>query len=316
MCSCESNRAVSWARATLAADAEESTEGSKGLRSPDGKRYSEVGTPHYLAPEILTGIGHSYPVDYWALGVMMYEFIYGENTPPPQRLLSARSGVPPFDGPDLGTIFFKITSCDVEWHDDVEISDECRDLITELLVVDPEGRLGSSSLEQLQQHRFFQGVEWDVLLTLHSLSGHCWGFRWFCSRTGCLYRSPTTWKMCRTSWGRTTKRVSVHCLLMARSLTGVACGSGVTDWSFDGLEGIGESPEGPGNLSDREGALTSQPDFLGFSFKNLSQLKDMNYAEIQQMENERLHDIQQDGVTFAGSLPKTPGGSKMRSNID
>lgn len=61
----------------LAADAEGLQESGDRM-----KRYSEVGTPHYLAPEILTGMGHSYPVDYWALGVMIYEFIYGKAVQP------------------------------------------------------------------------------------------------------------------------------------------------------------------------------------------------------------------------------------------
>ena len=110
------------------------------------KRYSEVGTPHYLAPEILTGIGHSYPVDYWALGVMMYEFFVG---------------VPPFTGEDLSVIFQRITCCDIEWGEGSEgIPEEGKALIQCLLTIDPDLRIGSGpgGIPNLKAHPFFQGA--------------------------------------------------------------------------------------------------------------------------------------------------------------
>eukprot|EP00656_Telonema_subtile_P003258 TRINITY_DN1148_c0_g1_i1.p1 TRINITY_DN1148_c0_g1~~TRINITY_DN1148_c0_g1_i1.p1 ORF type:complete len:945 (+),score=201.85 TRINITY_DN1148_c0_g1_i1:230-3064(+) len=235
---------------------------SGGRRSSMAKRYSEVGTPHYLAPEILTGMGHSYPVDYWALGIMMYEFLYG---------------CPPFDGPDLSTIFYQITSCHIEWHDDVEISEEMRDLISKLLVVDPDQRLGSRSLEDMQGHPVFADVQWDTVLQSEAVF------------------VPEPDDIEDVSYFNDKEDEE-----------------GVTRWSFDGLEA-----DDLENLDDSYGNTPESPDpgleasfgtkFLGFSFRNLSQLKNMNFEEIKLLESEGQG---------RSPLPRTPGGSTMRSSID
>lgn len=46
------------------------------------RTYSVVGTPDYLAPEVISKCGHSYAVDFWALGILLYELLFGE---PPFR---------------------------------------------------------------------------------------------------------------------------------------------------------------------------------------------------------------------------------------
>ena len=42
-----------------------------------GKTYTTIGTPHYMAPEVLIGSGYSLQADLWSLGVMVFEFLYG-----------------------------------------------------------------------------------------------------------------------------------------------------------------------------------------------------------------------------------------------
>lgn len=42
------------------------------------KTFSIRGTPEYMAPEVLTKKGHSFPVDWWALGTIVYETLVGE----------------------------------------------------------------------------------------------------------------------------------------------------------------------------------------------------------------------------------------------
>jgi serine/threonine protein kinase len=112
------------------------------------KLYSGVGTPDYLAPEILLGIGHSYPVDWWALGVILYEFL---------------AGLPPFAGETVQEVFENIHNLRITWPDD--IPPLARDLISKLLKLNPEERLGANGSNEVKEHPYFSGINWDTLLT-------------------------------------------------------------------------------------------------------------------------------------------------------
>lgn len=50
---------------------------AKFLKGLSGKTFTIIGTPHYMAPEILTGAGYTYSVDLWSIGVCLYEFMCG-----------------------------------------------------------------------------------------------------------------------------------------------------------------------------------------------------------------------------------------------
>ncbi|KAG9394240.1 cyclin-dependent kinase protein [Carpediemonas membranifera] len=115
------------------------------------RKFSVVGTPEYLAPEVLLGEGHSYPVDWWALGVLMFEMLFG---------------VPPFTAPDRDTIFELITSAQLEFPYGAELdaSPTAMDLMTRLLDKNPGDRLGSvGDGQEIRAHPFFDGVNWGQL---------------------------------------------------------------------------------------------------------------------------------------------------------
>eukprot|EP00339_Tiarina_fusa_P016014 CAMPEP_0117007500 /NCGR_PEP_ID=MMETSP0472-20121206/7360_1 /TAXON_ID=693140 ORGANISM="Tiarina fusus, Strain LIS" /NCGR_SAMPLE_ID=MMETSP0472 /ASSEMBLY_ACC=CAM_ASM_000603 /LENGTH=220 /DNA_ID=CAMNT_0004709291 /DNA_START=1619 /DNA_END=2278 /DNA_ORIENTATION=+ len=110
-----------------------------------------VGTPDYLAPEVLLGLGHSYPVDWWALGILLYEFLVG---------------ITPFTGQTVQEIFENIITGDIRWPEDPEdMPEDAKDLITKLLCADPSERLGANGADEVKQHPFFHDINWDSLLT-------------------------------------------------------------------------------------------------------------------------------------------------------
>lgn len=109
-----------------------------------------VGTPDYLAPESILGVGNDdSAVDWWALGVVLYEFIYG---------------VPPFHADTPAQVFDNIVSRRIDWHEDeIELSAEARDLMDRLMCSNPEERLGSRGADEVKQHAFFAGLDWSTI---------------------------------------------------------------------------------------------------------------------------------------------------------
>ncbi|KAF7793640.1 hypothetical protein EIP86_004755 [Pleurotus ostreatoroseus] len=134
------------------------TELTTDLRShptPGGTPPGEqkvVGTPDYLAPETILGLsGDDAAVDWWALGVITYEFLYG---------------IPPFHDETPEKVFENILSGHVEWHDDyIEVSDEAKDFMKRLMTLDPTQRLGSNGAEEVKAHPFFNGIDWKAVTT-------------------------------------------------------------------------------------------------------------------------------------------------------
>ncbi|KAG0024501.1 hypothetical protein BGZ80_002061 [Entomortierella chlamydospora] len=110
-----------------------------------------VGTPDYLAPESVLGMSQDVMVDWWALGVICYEFLYG---------------FPPFHGETPEQVFENILSGDIDWHEsELEISPEARDFMERLLCSDPKLRLGANGADEVKNHPFFKDINWDTLLS-------------------------------------------------------------------------------------------------------------------------------------------------------
>ncbi|EIW82330.1 hypothetical protein CONPUDRAFT_81831 [Coniophora puteana RWD-64-598 SS2] len=120
---------------------------SGGGNTPPGEQKF-VGTPDYLAPETILGLrGDDAAVDWWALGVITYEFLYG---------------IPPFHAETPEKVFENILSGMVDWHEDwVDFSDEAHDFMKRLIDVDPSERLGSNGAEEVKAHPWFSDIVWD-----------------------------------------------------------------------------------------------------------------------------------------------------------
>jgi serine/threonine protein kinase len=117
------------------------------------RAYSCVGTPDYLAPEILRGNGYDKACDFWSLGAMTYEFL---------------AGLPPFTDETPDGVFKKIMDPDFvpEWPDDIEIPESAKDMVMNMLIRDPNQRLGSrKGIEEIKNHPFFEGIQWNSLLS-------------------------------------------------------------------------------------------------------------------------------------------------------
>ncbi|KAF0891747.1 hypothetical protein E2562_010944 [Oryza meyeriana var. granulata] len=113
-----------------------------GVRTP-AKSNSFVGTEDYVAPEIIAGSGHDFAVDWWGLGVVLYEMLYGRT---------------PFRGLNRKETFYRVLTKQPEL---VGEKTPLRDLIARLLEKDPEKRIGAHGIKA---HPFFNGVDWDRIL--------------------------------------------------------------------------------------------------------------------------------------------------------
>uniref|UniRef100_A0A0E0LWM6 non-specific serine/threonine protein kinase n=1 Tax=Oryza punctata TaxID=4537 RepID=A0A0E0LWM6_ORYPU len=123
---------------------------SSGAAGAWGKSYSFVGTEEYVAPEMVRGEGHGFAVDWWAVGVLVYEMAYGRT---------------PFKGKNRKETFRNVLLKDVEFAGDSRRRlPELTDLISRLLERDPKKRLGyQGGADEVRAHPFFAGVAWDML---------------------------------------------------------------------------------------------------------------------------------------------------------
>ncbi|XP_025613397.1 uncharacterized protein [Arachis hypogaea] len=116
--------------------------------------FSTVGTPDYIAPEVLLKKGYGMECDWWSLGAIMYEMLVG---------------YPPFYADDPITTCRKI----VHWRnhlrfpEDARLTLEAKDLICRLLC-DVDHRLGTQGAQEIKVHPWFKNVEWDKLYQMEA----------------------------------------------------------------------------------------------------------------------------------------------------
>ncbi|GIQ80094.1 hypothetical protein KIPB_000839 [Kipferlia bialata] len=107
-----------------------------------------IGTPHYMAPEMLLGEHHDRMSDLWSLGVVAYELL---------------TGVRPFDGNDVEEIFQSILHDPLDLPDYLELSDDCASFLVGLLDRDQTTRLGSKGIHELLNHPYLAGYETEKI---------------------------------------------------------------------------------------------------------------------------------------------------------
>ncbi|MES1922154.1 Serine/threonine-protein kinase [Bonamia ostreae] len=122
---------------------------SKIFRKGETCAKSICGTAEYLAPEMIEGKEYTHTIDWWTLGVLLYELMVGKS---------------PFKSVGRNQIERQIIDKKVEFPP--KMSKSAVDLITKLLEKDPSKRLGSgpSDCSEIMSHKFFEGVDWYRLL--------------------------------------------------------------------------------------------------------------------------------------------------------
>jgi serine/threonine protein kinase len=117
------------------------------VAQPEAMANSFVGTEEYLSPEVVSSAGHNGSVDWWSLGVFIYEMAYG---------------VTPFKGPFRDATFKNVLDLPLQFPETPATSPELKALVKALLVKDPLQRLGSSGgAAEIKNHAFFDGIVWE-----------------------------------------------------------------------------------------------------------------------------------------------------------
>lgn len=119
----------------------------------DFRTNSFVGTVEYIAPEVIRGNGHTSAVDWWTLGILLYEMLFGTT---------------PFKGENRNDTFANILKKDVAFTNTGSapqpVSSSCKSVIRKLLIKDENKRLGSrAGASDIKAHPFFKNTQWALL---------------------------------------------------------------------------------------------------------------------------------------------------------
>jgi len=119
-----------------------------GISSYSKGANSVCGTPEYMSPEMLKKIDYGYCIDYWALGMIIFELL---------------TGLPPWYTRDRTVFLERVKTSPLTFPP--TMSEAAKSLITGLLSRSVSTRLGVNGTEEIKNHPFFEGINWDLLVT-------------------------------------------------------------------------------------------------------------------------------------------------------
>ncbi|KAJ0910238.1 putative protein kinase AGC-MAST family [Helianthus annuus] len=252
-------------RTAIFQDNEVKTESTSTMNKEERQKLSVVGTPDYLAPEILLGMGHGATADWWSVGVILFELLVG---------------IPPFNAESPQQIFTNILNKDIPWPQiPDDMSEEAYDLIDKLLADNPLQRLGATGAGEVKKHHFFKNINWDTLARQKAT---------FIPAAEAL---DTSYFMSRYIWNPEDEHIDGGSDFDDMSGSDyTSCGGSFNSNMSD------EEDDECNNLADFDAPpLNANYSFSNFSFKNLSQLASINYDMlIKSTQDESVEDTKPD----------------------
>ncbi|CAH9143977.1 unnamed protein product [Cuscuta epithymum] len=228
-------------------DDDESRQFASEQQSGRHRKRSDVGTPDYLAPEILLGTGHGFTADWWSVGVILFELIVG---------------IPPFNAEHPQKIFENILNRKIPWpRVPDEMSSEAENLIDCLLTEDPNQRLGANGATEVKEHPFFRNINWDTLARQKAA---------FVPASESAL--DTSYFTSRFAWNPSHENVYA-----ASEFEDLSDDDSLSDSSSCLSNRHDELVDECGGLADFDSGSSANYSFSNFSFKNLSQLASINY---------------------------------------